>query len=159
MARKLKIPKMKWEQIDGDVNFARYGGTFASSHHGESLHVIKIQPVREYVGDAEAEEVGFPYWTKEGYFDLDDLRNALKDQSFTSSMDMDNVLEGLNPEQAALAVAASMLDYGKGDEGPAGWAEDITQAGFPKDIIEALEEEDDEFRSEVLYNEEEDEED
>lgn len=148
---KLKIPTAKtWEQIDGDVNIATYGGTLARSD-GSTIELVKIQPVREYVGNAEAAEVGYPFWTKEGSFWIDDLERAVQDQGFMNSMDLDNILEGLTPNQAALAVASSMLDYGWGDEGPSGWAADIDQ-GFPADVKEALLDEDEEFKQEVLWD-------
>ena len=58
------IPTMDWEQIGGDMSPGTYGGTIATGD-GQTIELIKIQPVREYVGDKEAAEVGFPFWTRE----------------------------------------------------------------------------------------------
>ena len=60
MARKkleITIPKMGWEQIGGDMDPGTYGGTIATGD-GRAIELIKIQPVREHVGDSEA-----PTWT------------------------------------------------------------------------------------------------
>ena len=39
-------------------------GTIArSTRSGDAIELLQIQPVREYIGDKEAAEVGFPFWT------------------------------------------------------------------------------------------------
>lgn len=122
----LKIAKHGWVQVGGDMNPGTSGGTIAKAD-GRAIELLQIQPVREYVGDAEAVEVGFPFWTKEGYFDLDDLSLSNKDvQSAlkTVGLDEDALLE-MKPETRAMAIAEALLDYGRGDEGPSGWARDI----------------------------------
>jgi hypothetical protein len=83
--------------------------------------------VREYIGDAEAIEVGFPFWTKEGYFDLSDLHLSKEDvQSALSFVGLDKeALLELKPETRAMAIAEALLMYGRGDEGPSGWAQDV----------------------------------
>lgn len=127
----IRIPDMPmWEQIDGDMDPGTYGGTIARGD-GSSLELLKIQPVREYVGDKEASDVGFPFWTREGYFTLDDL--DLKDKDVQSAMkfiglddaEQFRFFEEATPEQRALMLANALLDYGKADEGPAGWSDDI----------------------------------
>ena len=122
----LKIAKHGWVQVGGDMNPGTSGGIIATAD-GSAIEIREIQPVREYVGDAEAVEVGFPFWSKEGYFDLDDLnlnnedvRSALK----TVGLDEDALLE-MKPETRAMAIAEALLMYGRGDEGPSGWARDV----------------------------------
>jgi len=167
----IQIPNMPmWEQIGGDMNPATYGGTIARSD-GDALELLKIQPVREYIGEREAAEVGFPFWTREAYFDLDDLNPEHEDvQSALQfiGMSLDELGEdpegrkaagerGYTPQQRALIIAEALLDYGRGDEGPAGWSSDIYAdddvkwwGGGVQTIGDALAEEDDEFASEVL---------
>ena len=45
----ITIPTMDWEQIGGDMDPGTYGGTIATGD-GHTIELIKIQPVREYVG-------------------------------------------------------------------------------------------------------------
>lgn len=151
-----------WKQVDGDISPETYGGTFAMCD-GRAIELLKIQPVREYVGDREAEEVGFPFWTREAYFDehdlspeRDDVRSALK----CCGIDSDAMAE-MTPEQRAVAIACCLLDYGCVDEGPAGWSKDIYPEtvvqpwhGEPCKLQELLSSEDDEFRRDVLGEEE-----
>jgi hypothetical protein len=74
----IAIPHMGWEQISGDMSPETYGGIIATAD-GRSIELIEIQPVREHVGDDEARDVGFPFWTKEAYFDAADLDLSNKD--------------------------------------------------------------------------------
>jgi hypothetical protein len=146
-----------WEQIGGDMDPGAHGGTIARSDHG-SLELLKIQPVREYVGDQEAAEVGFPFWTLEAYYDLNDLDPNNKDvQSALDSigMSLDTLESDFTPTQRALVIAEALLDWGRGDEGESGWAKDVV----PEQVkwwsgkiagAEYLEDEDDEFRREIL---------
>ena len=122
----LKIAKHGWVQVGGDMNPGTHGGTIAQAD-GRAIELLKIQPVRAYIGDSEAVEVGHPFWTQEGYFDLDDLSLSNKDvQSAleTVGLDEDALLE-MKPETRAMAIAEALLDYGRGDEGEAGWARDV----------------------------------
>jgi hypothetical protein len=134
----IRIPTMPWEQIGGDMDPGTYGGTIATGD-GDHIELLKIMPVREYVGDKEAADVGFPFWTKEAYFDLADL--DLKNDDVKSALDyIGMTLEalgedpggqkaagerGYTPEERALVIAEALLDYGRGDEGPSGWSEDL----------------------------------
>jgi hypothetical protein len=134
----IRIPTMPWTQIGGDMDPGAYGGLIATAD-GEHIELLQIQPVREYVGDKEAAEVGFPFWTKEAYFDLADL--DLKNDDVKSALDyIGMTLEalgedpggqkaagerGYTPEERALVIAEALLDYGRGDEGPSGWSEDL----------------------------------
>ena len=153
----ITIPTMGWKQIGGDMDPATYGGTIATAD-GSSIELIKIQPVREYVGDGEAFDVGFPFWTKEAYFDANDLSLENDDvQSALNSAGLDDAaLEDMDPTQRAIAIAEALLDYGRGDEGPSGWSHEI---GIPDKVkwssgkvagSEYLADEDDEFRNEIL---------
>jgi len=95
-----------------------YGGTIATAD-GRAIEMIKIQPVREYIGDREAVDVGHPFWTKEAYFDIADL--SLDSKDVQSARDYsgltDEILLSLQPEGRATAIAEALLDYGRGDEG------------------------------------------
>ncbi len=161
MARKkleITIPKMGWEQIGGDMDPGTYGGTIATGD-GHSLDLTKIQPVREYVGDDEARDVGFPFWTREASFDAADLDLSNEDvQSALESIGMseETLEKDFEPTQRAVVIAEALLDYGLADEGPSGWSEDI---GIPDGVkwwggkvagAEYLADEDDEFRNEIL---------
>ncbi len=158
---KIEIPDMPmWEQIGGDMDPGTYGGTLARSD-GDALELLKIQPVREYVGAGEAAEVGFPFWTREGWYDLNDLdpsRDDVKGALQMIDMSDDKLEADFTPEQRALVIAEALLDYGSGvDEGPSGWSSNIYaddevkwQSGEVQTIGDALAEEDQEFRDEVL---------
>lgn len=122
----IKIAKHGWVQVGGDQNPGTYGGTIATAN-GQTIEIRKIQPVREYVGEREAVEIGHPFWTRDGYFDLNDLDLNNKDvQSAREFAGLtDEILQELKPESRAMAIAEALLDYGRGDEGPAGWAKDV----------------------------------
>ncbi len=169
MARKeleIQIPDMQmWEQIGGDVSPGQYGGLLARSDGG-ALELLEIQPVREAIGDGEAADVGFPFWTKEGYYRPEDLDPSKKDvrRALESVGLEDEDLEEMSPTQRALAIAEALMRYGIGsEEGQAGWSKDIvpdrvkwwggTVAG-----PEYLADEDDDFRREVLGDEDDEEE-
>jgi len=122
---RIKIGKHDWVQVDGDVNPGTYGGTIAKAD-GHAIELLKIQPVRYYVGDSDALDVGVPFWTHEGYFNMSDLN--LNNEDVKSALEYTGLLEqmeDLRPESRAMAIAVSLLDYGRGDEGPSGWAKDI----------------------------------
>jgi hypothetical protein len=155
----ISLSKMDWEQINGDVDPGTYGGTIASSD-GDTIELIKIQPVREYVGDKEAKDVGFPFWTRVASFDLDDLQLKNDDvQSALNYVGLDGErLEEMDPHWRAVAIADALLDYGRADEGSAGWSDDI---GIPEKVKwsggkiagpEYLADEDDTFLREVLLD-------
>jgi hypothetical protein len=153
----ITIPTMGWEQIGGDMDPGAYGATIATAD-GRSIELIKIQPVREYVGDKEAEEVGYPFWTRVAYFDANDL--ALENDDVQSALAFvgldDAALDDMEPTQRAIAIAEALLDWGRADEGPGGWSHEI---GIPDKVkwwgdkvagSEYLEDEDETFRNEVL---------
>jgi hypothetical protein len=168
-ALEIQIPTFGWRQIGGDMNPGSYGGIIARAD-GNQIELVNIQPVREYVGDKEAAEVGFPFWTQEATYDLSDLSLDKKEvlsalQSVGIGPDGitdqgDAVLLDASPEQRALIIAEALMGYGYGkDEAGGGWAADLlnfpiewwggTIATFP----EYCGDEDDEFRRDVLEEE------
>lgn len=153
----IAIPEMPWTQIGGDMDPGASGGTIAMGD-GRTLELIEIQPVRALVGDEEAAEVGFPFWTRTAYFDVDDL--GLDKKGVQSALQYVGLsggeeFEEFTPEQRAIAIAEALLAYGSGDEGPAGWSSDI---GIPDGVkwwggvggAEYLADEDESFRDDVL---------
>jgi hypothetical protein len=153
---------MSWEQIEGDVDPGAHGGTIAMAD-GNHIELLKIQPVREYVGDKEAADVGFPFWTKEAWFDLADL--DLKNDDVRSALDSIGIdlehpeewFEKITPEQRALTIASALLDYGRGDEGNSGWSEDLpdyevkwSSRSEIANLRDYLADEDESFRDDVL---------
>ncbi len=120
----IRIGKHGWVQVGGDVNPGSHGATIAKAD-GRSIEIRRIDPVREHVGDREAVEVGFPFWSKDGYFDIHDLTSP-EAMSARHSSDLTNeMLSELKPESRAMAIAQALLDYGRGDPGPSGWAKDV----------------------------------
>ena len=117
----IRIGKHGWMQVGGDMNPGTYGGIIARAD-GRAIEIKEIQPVREHVGDKEAAEIGFPFWSREGYFDLNDLNPKKEDvQSALKTVGLteDTLLE-YKPETRAMAIAEALLMYGRGDEGPEG---------------------------------------
>jgi hypothetical protein len=158
----VKIPIMPWKQIGGDMDPGSYGGTIATAD-GDHIELLKIQPVREYVGDKEAAEVGHPFWTREAYFDLSDLdpndedvKSALSYTGFTEGDQKIWFEDEATPEERALVIAESLLDYGRADEGPAGWSSDLPDyevqwsSGQTESLSAFLADEDDSFKDDVL---------
>jgi hypothetical protein len=122
----MRIGKHGWVQVGGDVNPGSHGATIAKAD-GRSIEIRRIDPVREHVGDREAVEIGHPFWSKDGYFDLSDLQPGARDvdSAMDSSGLTDEIMRDLKPESRAMAIAQALLDYGRGDEGPSGWAKDV----------------------------------
>lgn len=144
-----------WTQIGGDMNPADHGGIFAKMD-GDSVELFEIQPVRACVGDAEAKEVGFPFWTKGGCFDPDDLRwSQTKDAAESWGMDRE-AYEGLPPSGKAEVA----LSYGlRVDEGPSGFGTDLPEymrkakCWHDGELGSDLDEADEEFRAETRARE------
>jgi len=165
----IRIPTMPWTQIGGDMDPGAHGGTIAMAD-GDHIELLNIQPVREYVGDKEAADVGFPFWTKEAWFDLADLdpsNEDVKSALDSIGMSLEELGEepggqkaagerGYTPEQRALVIAEALLDYGRGDEGPSGWSEDLPdhEVKWWGDKVATLPDyvadEDESFRDDVL---------
>lgn len=163
----IQIPVIeKWRQIGGDMDPGTYGALLARSD-GDYIDLWEIQPVREFVGDEEAADVGFPFWTKGAGYDLETLDPSKKDtKRAIESMGLEDALAEMSPPQRALAIAEALMRYGYDvGEGPAGWSKDAVPTengpvewwggvGGP----EYLADEDDEFRREILGEEDEDDE-
>lgn len=159
----LKLPNMPmWEQIGGDMNPGSYGALLARCD-SDYIEMLEIQPTREYVGDAEAADVGFPFWSKEASYDLADLdpnkknvQAALRSSGFDSGEQKDWLEEKATPEQRAIAIAEALFQHGEGtSEAASGWSGDVVpdkvkwmtgQIAGP----EYLADEDDEFKNDVL---------
>jgi hypothetical protein len=167
----IPMPEFDWEQIDGDVNLPSYGGIIARCD-GSTIDLVEIQPVREYVGDSEAAEVGFPFWTKTASYDAEALspRDEQVELALASS-DID--LNEVDDDQLARVIAVALMRYGHSEEGDGGWAGDKepgeegranllgsrkvrwAYAGSKRTTFaEEAADEDDEFRREVLGEEE-----
>jgi len=124
---KIEIPKQSWMQVGGDMNPGAHGAVIATAD-GRAIEIREIQPVIAHVGEGEAMEVGFPFWSRDAYYDLDDLnprreevRNAMHSFGLT-----DEMLLEMKPAGRAGAIAEALLSYGTGvDEGPSGWAKDV----------------------------------
>jgi hypothetical protein len=157
---KIIIPTMNWEQIGGDMDPGAHGGIIATGD-GSSIELIEIQPVRTHVGDKEAAEVGFPFWTRQAYFDLDDLNPShedVKNALNSIGMNLETLQADFTPTQRAVVIAEALLGWGRGDDGPAGWSGDIE---IPDKVkwwdgktagAEYLADEDDIFIREVLLD-------
>lgn len=159
----IRIPKMPmWEQIGGDMDPGAHGGILAKSD-GDALEMLEIQPVRAHVGDKEAADIGFPFWTRTAYYDLSDLdpskkevQSALNSSGFDSGDQKTWLEEEATPEQRALAIAESLLSYGVGvDEGDSGWSDDVIHEdvkwwGDKVAGSEYIADEDEEFKNDVL---------
>lgn len=161
---KLRIPKHDWKQVGGDMNPGAHGGIIARAD-GDHIEIIEIQPVRAYVSDGEAAQIGYPFWSRGGWFDLDDLdlSNADVQSAMKSWGYSERDLEKLDPDVRATAIAEMLLSYGRGDEGLAGWSDDVVPGpvvwwGSKKPQgAEYLADEDEDFRRDVLEEDEDDE--
>ena len=155
----IQIPTFDWKQVGGDMDPGAHGGIIGRAD-GDQIELIEIQPVREHVGDSEAADVGHPFWSKEGTYDLSDL--SLKDPDVAGAIEYTGLGESLldmTPEQRGLAIAEACLQAGyRSEEGPAGWAKDVIGdlkvewwgSNGKTEGWEYLADEDDEFRREVL---------
>lgn len=123
----LSIAKHGWQQVGGDMNPGAHGAVIARADR-EAIQIRRIDPVRSSVGDRDAVEVGFPFWSRDGWFDLGDLDPYNKEVLSALRMYGDDpmkTLRDLKPESRAMFIAEALLDYGRGDQGPHGWAKDV----------------------------------
>jgi hypothetical protein len=143
----------RYHVLCADVSPLTYGGTFYRGDLATGYDVFEVQPVAEYVGETEAAEVGYPFWSRESYHDREDIAQALADGAALRSMGMDRLI-GANVEDLdlsdVLAVVYAMHSYGlASDDGPSGWSADLPleDLGIPEaDGVAA----DDDFRRDVL---------
>jgi hypothetical protein len=105
----------KWRQVSGDMDPGAHGCVLArTTDNGLTIDLLEVQPVREYVGDGEASEVGFPFWSREATYWVEDLKT---DPRFEP--DRENLIE--------LACAAMLCGVDV-EESTAGWARDVFPA-------------------------------
>jgi len=159
----VRIPTdMPWTQIGGDMDPGAHGGLIATAD-GDHIELFEIQPVRNSVGDKEAADVGYPFWSKEAWFDLSDLdpknkdvQSALQSYGFDSGEQKVWFEEEATPEQRALVIAEALIGYGRGDSGPSGWSSDLPDyevkwwGGKVATIPEYVADEDESFKNDVL---------
>jgi hypothetical protein len=133
-----------------------YGGVIAR-FDGDAVEIREIQPVREHVGDEEAKDVGFPFWTMEGYYDPEDL--DLDQEEVQHAMQSCDLKESDLPDKKddrMLVLAECALRYGwRSEPGPTGWSSDVVPGkvrwAAQKEAVgpEYLEDEDEEFFREM----------
>ena len=120
--RQPPIKPSTWRQIGGDVNPGAHGATIAR-YEGDAIEIREIQPVRSLVGDDEALEVGFPFWTRAAYYQPEDL--ALDNPQVQAALRYCGQEPDCVPPDLLL-LAECCLAYGHlAEEGPAGWAKDV----------------------------------
>lgn len=143
----------RYHVLCADVDPLTYGGTFYRGSLSDGYDVFEIQPVVAFVGEDEAADVGYPFWSRESYHDRADITRALADGAALRSMGLDALvgadLAALDPSDV-LAVVHAMHCYGlASDEGPSGWSEDLplTDLGISDEDGYAA---DAEFRRDVL---------
>ena len=140
------------------MNPSQYGAILARTD-GDTIELLEIQPVREHCSDAEAREVGFPFWSKEASYDLDDL-DASKPEAQAALIYCGTDLDEVPPESRLLVIAEALFAYGhKVEESRCGWARDVLPKGLgrvkwwgaehPRGVS-YIADEDVEFRREVL---------
>ncbi len=120
------IPVFEWKQVGGDMNPGAHGGVIARAD-GTCVEIREIQPVCAFVGDDEGAEVGYPFWCKDGYFDVADL-DPNKDSVRSALQYCGLDLQDVPAEYLAVTIAECLLSYGAGDEGDGGWADDVVPA-------------------------------
>jgi hypothetical protein len=118
----MRYLKGRW-YYDGDTDGARYGGKLAR-FDGHAVEVIEIRPVREHVGDAEARDVGFPFWTVESYHDTADLGDPdgvdNKSARGYCGIETRDLPESRIGRMIVLAFARHAYGIGRGESG-GGW--------------------------------------
>jgi hypothetical protein len=118
----MRYLKGRW-YYEGDCNGASYGGKLAR-FDGFGVEVIEILPVREYVGEKEAREVGFPFWTVESYHHASDLGDPdsadNKDARDYCGIATSDLPESRIGRMIVLAFARHAYGIGQGESG-GGW--------------------------------------
>lgn len=140
---------------------------------GDSVEVAEIQSVREAIGDDEAAEVGFPFWTRLAEYEADHLALGDETQQLIESADIGPY--GIEDFAAATPMERAVLLFEIRDmaggpvrpyEGQSGFSEDVLEAhdididelGGGNLAQEYWDDADETFRVEVLGEEEEEEE-
>lgn len=157
----VELADTPWRQIDGDISPEVYGG-WVGAVRDEQVYLTQITPVRDAVGDAEAADVGLPFWADDYTFLADDL--ALSNPRVLQAIERDGHLA--HSEFAAwepLGRALFMANAGgPQDNTRPGWADEVLPAPaakiawhYAKGKLDAFagdywEQEEQEFRREVL---------
>lgn len=114
------------KQVGGDINPARYGGSFFQVS-GDDVEVLILQPVVEYVGEKEAADLAHPYWVKTVTVSREDVAKLVVEKgwrSFTGADERD-IPDPLTAELSVVAaIAAEDEGYGHLD-----WTEEGNLAG------------------------------
>lgn len=122
----MKLREDAWTQVDGDMNPFSHGGVFARLC-GEDIELLAIENVEDLVGRNEAQEVGYPFWTSEGYYDPSDLKWSDDAESTLRSSGEEDIGEAGWDSKDPVERACRLFMYGCGKE-PSG-------GGFSCDIL------------------------
>ena len=119
----------RYSELCADANPLRYGGTYYRENDNGDLELFEIQPVVEYVGTTEAQDVGVPFWSRESCFDDSGLRRIHADRGVLRCMDAESLADKAFDDLALadrLTLAyAGHFDGGWTEEGPSGWSADL----------------------------------
>jgi hypothetical protein len=112
-----------YKQVSGDVNPAQYGATLLR-WEGDEIEIVQIQPVRNYLSDSEAVEIGFPFWKREARYSKQDL-NGVEALNAVNSACLDlSEIDSMTARYEAVAVAC--MEHGwKVEEEAGGFARDV----------------------------------
>jgi hypothetical protein len=117
----MKLGK-RWTQVGGDMNPEDHGAILARMD-GDAIEIREIQPVISCVGESEGLEVGYPHWSKEAWYDPEDIKEVRADEGIRSCCDLDRFEDS---ELTDLIVAGAALSYGwRTHEGPSGFSSDV----------------------------------
>jgi hypothetical protein len=107
-------------ELCADSSPLDHGGTYYR-RDGDAWEVYEIQPVIAYVGAFEASEVGYPWWTRESYLDLDDIAKAR-----LGELDSELACCGSDKDAPTLELVYALHASGyRADEGTGGWRQDM----------------------------------
>ncbi len=143
----------RYHVLCADVSPLDHGGTYYRGTIETGFDVFEIQPVVAFVGEDEATEVGYPFWSRESFHDRADIVKALADGAALRSCGLEDLIGAdvadLDPSDV-LAVVHAMHSYGlASDDGPSGWSTDLPleDLGISDEDGRAA---DDDFRRDVL---------
>ena len=172
----VEIPETDWHAPWGSTTGDVPGDQdlFLVRSSEDNVEVLRIQAVRHWIGDEEAAERGFPYWTQDYWYEVSDLELHDELQDMIERADVSptdaNEYAGWGPLERALLLAEiySMAGGVRPDEGESGFSDDVLPEEdelsdeFKKEYKIGTDEDhwvaaDEEFRVDVLGEEEEDE--
>jgi hypothetical protein len=115
--------------------------------------VFEVQPVVAFVGEDEAADVGFPFWSRESFHDREDIAATLSDRLTLGYVGADRLLgrdvDSLTDAEILEVVYARHAVGCGTDEGPAGWSADLPLEDLGIDPADGAAADDD-FRRDVL---------